>query len=238
MGVSVQFEDRVVAFVDVLGFKSLVNSAVNSSQHLNQLSGLVDLLASAIPHLDKSVDASVPSHLIPQHTYISDCIILSAPIQDSNRPGYNGLEIIVMRVIQLSHYFLSAGYLIRGGITTGKVWHTPSNIVGPAYQEAFELEQRGNEPVVLLSASAVSQWRGGSRMCLAGNDKIFVNGLFDYYIPNSTSHGAIEATYDSYEMLATNRISSTLPESAIAKWQWFLCFLRSEKPEGMKWSQA
>lgn len=238
MGNSLQFEDRVVAFVDVLGFRSLVNSAVSSSECMAQLSGLVDLLASAIPDLDKSVDSSVPSRLIPLHTYISDCIILSAPIGDGSCLGYNGLEIIVMRVIQLSHYFLRAGYLIRGGIATGKVWHTPSNIVGPAYQEAFELEKNGNEPVVLISTSAASQWRGGSRMCLAVNDKIFVNGLFDFYIPNSENHGVIEAKYDSYELLATNRISSTLSVSAKAKWQWFLCFLRSEKPEGMKWSQA
>lgn len=238
MGGGVQFEDRVVAFVDVLGFRSLVNSAVNSNQHLIQLSGLVDLLTSAIPHLDKKVDASVPARLIPQHTYISDCIILSAPAHDSSRTGYNGLEIIVMRVIQLSHYFLNAGYLIRGGITIGKVWHTQSNIVGPAYQEAFDLERNGNEPVVLLSPLAVSQWRGGSRMCLVDNDKVFVNGLFDYYIPNITRHGTLEAAYDLYRKLATDRISSTLPDSAKAKWQWFLRFLQSEIPEGMKWSQA
>jgi hypothetical protein len=78
----ITFEERAVAFIDVLGFKGLVNSAISDDQSLQELSSLVKLLESAVPSLDATVDKSVPNHLIPRHNYISDCIILSAPLND------------------------------------------------------------------------------------------------------------------------------------------------------------
>jgi hypothetical protein len=233
-----QFEERAVAFIDVLGFKALVGSAVGSDERLKQLSGLIDLLSSAVPCLDAEVDESVSPHLLPRHIYISDCIILSAPLEDPTRTSYDGLSIVVMRAIQISHYLLKAGYLIRGGISVGKVWHTDSNIVGPAYQEAFLLEKNGIEPIVVLSPSATKRWRGGSRMCLCCNNTVFVNGLFDYYIPNNAEHGVIEQTYTTYEALVDQRLTEDLSDSARDKWAWFRDFLRTEKTEGMRWAQA
>jgi hypothetical protein len=233
-----QFEERAVAFIDVLGFKALVNKSASDSSSLAQLGNLVELLSSAVPSLDKTVDTSIPQHLIPKHIYISDCIILSAPLKDEDRASYDGLQILVMRVIQLSHFFLSAGYLVRGGISVGKVWHTDSNIVGPAYQEAFNLEQEETAPIVVLSDHAASQWTGNSRMCLTHEDKIFVNGLFDHYISNNTQHGAIERAYANYATLAEQRLAECLPDSAKQKWAWFRNFLASEAPEGLKWAQA
>ncbi|WP_282810821.1 hypothetical protein [Thauera humireducens] len=233
-----KFEDRAVAFIDVLGFKALVAGAVQNHEQLNQLSGLIDLLSSAVPMLDSSVDSTVAAHLIPKHIYISDCIILSAPHTDTDRPSYDGLSIVVMRAIQLSHYFLNAGYLIRGGISVGKVWRTNSNIVGPAYQEAYLLEHNGNEPIIVLSESAATRWRGGSRMCLQSDGKVFVNGLFDYYIPNNNQHGEIERAYGRYADLADQKLEEGLPQSAQSKWSWFKEFLQSEAPEGLKWAQA
>lgn len=233
-----EFEDRAVAFIDVLGFKALVNDAVENEHAKHKLVNLVALLESAIPRLNAGVDATVPRNLIPRHHYISDCIILSAPLADSERSWYNGVNIVVMRAIQLSHFFLNEGYLIRGGISAGKLWHKESNIIGPAYQEAYSLEANGNEPRVQLHPYALQHWDGGSRMCLNDGNVTFVNGLFDFYIPNNTEHGVIEATYEKYERFAASALASNLPQSAKDKWQWFQQFLKSEKPEGLKWAAA
>ncbi len=237
-GRRMEFEDRAVAFIDVLGFKALVNEAVKNKQKKQKLVDLVALLESAIPRLNAGVDESVPINLIPKHQYISDCIILSAPLIDQERNWYNGVSILIMRAIQLSHFFLNEGYLIRGGISAGKLWHTESNIIGPAYQEAYLLEAKGNEPRIQLHDHALRYWDGGSRMCLSEGGVSFVNGLFDFYIPNNTQHGVIEATYEKYEHFTTDALASKLPQSAKEKWQWFQSFLQSEKPEGMKWAVA
>jgi hypothetical protein len=105
----IKFEERVVAFIDVLGFKDLVEKSGSNNESLKKLSDLVQLLEGVVPELNTSVNRSVPPHLILRHNYISDCIILSAPIGDKDRTDYNGLEVIIMRVIQITHFFLEKG---------------------------------------------------------------------------------------------------------------------------------
>jgi hypothetical protein len=150
----IEFEERAVAFIDVLGFKTLVGKSVKESQSLDQLERLIKLLSSAVHELNAAVSPHVSDHLIPKHLYISDCIILSAPIKDSERRSYSGVDLLVMRSIQISQLFLEAGYLVRGGISVGQVWHTASNIVGPAYQDAFDLERKADLPRIILSDAA------------------------------------------------------------------------------------
>ena len=170
---TISFEYRAVAFLDVLGFSSLVSKAGSDAASLNKLQSLVDILSSAVPTLDAIVNPNVPEHLIPKHNYLSDSIILSAPMSDATAKNYNGLEVLVMRVIQLTHHLLAAGYLLRGGLSVGKVWHTDSNIIGPAYQEAYSIEANAEDPCVALSDAAVAIWNnefcGRSRMCLCKN---------------------------------------------------------------------
>ena len=163
---------------------------------------------------------------------------MRTPKSEEGRRNYNGLEVVIMRVIQLTHFFLNAGYLIRGGISVGKVWHTDSNIVCPAYQEAYLLEANGNEPMVVLSDSAKTIPRWGSRICLEHNGKVFVNGLHNFYIPGNTKHGAIESAYSKYAVLADEALNSQLPNNVKDKWSWFKSYLDSESKEGMKWVNA
>ncbi len=231
----ITFENRAVAFIDALGFKDIVNSATNNLESRSQLSTLVDLLEKAVPYFDAQVNNSVPNHLIPKHIYISDCIILSAPLTSEATTNYNGLDIVIMRVIQLTHFFLKAGYLIRGGISVGKAWHTGHNIVGPAYHDAYLLEAKGDEPVVVLSKTAIAETRYGSRMCLRHDGKCFVNGLHDFYIPNKTQPGVIEETYQNYSLLVENMIKSNLADAPKNKWKWFKKYLEMESGEGLKW---
>lgn len=235
-----QFEERAVAFIDVLGFKLLVDAAVIDKQRLEELGKLIDLLSSAIPIFNKSVHESVPRHLIPKHLYISDCIILSAPLNDEARRDYSGVEVLVMRAIQLQHFFMSKGYLLRGGVAAGKVFHSESNIVGPAYQKALETEQRARNPYVLLDDSCIPHLHGGSRAVLKDpkEDRLFVNGLFDYYIPNNFEHGAVERAYEEYGAIVRHVLASNTCERAKEKWQWFSNFLESESPQGKKWYAA
>ena len=125
---NIEFENRAVAFIDVLGFKSIVKNASKNGNKLEELKDLIVLLETVVPNLDGTVDSNVPQDLIPKHIYISDCIILSTPLKSDKMPNYQGLSVLVMRVIQISHFLLSRGYLIRGGVSIGPAWHTDSNI--------------------------------------------------------------------------------------------------------------
>lgn len=223
------FEERAVAFIDVLGFKSVVENSGGSN--LNFLEELVETLETAVPGLDGTVDPKVPKELIPKHISISDSIILSAPLTSNKMNSYCGLSTLVMRAIQLTHIFLAKGYLIRGGITIGQVWHTDSNIVGPAYQDAYLIETKTGVPRIELSEKAKEYWlqRNGdsNSMCLQYRDRFMVNGLHDYYIQDGT-HGAAERAFESYRSTIKQNIATEVVDSVQYKWWWFGEFLDSE----------
>lgn len=228
--VNIEFKNRAVAFIDVLGFKSVVDSSVQDQKKLCELSDLITVLESIVPELNGIVDQSVPKDLIPKHIYISDSIILSAPLRSDARPSYCGLSILVMRVIQISHILLSKGYLIRGGISVGNVWHTDSNIVGAAYQEAYQIETETKVPRVELSQSAKKLWiqaNGISPMCLDYKSHFMVNVLHDYYIQDK-SHGGAERAFESYSRIITGNLEANYPDSVAYKWWWFKQYFESE----------
>lgn len=229
---NVAFENRAVAFIDVLGFKSVVDRAESDQEALSELVELINILSTAVPDLDGSVSKSVPPELIPKHIYISDCIILSAPLTSEKMKNYNGLSTLVMRVIQLTHILLTKGYLIRGGVSIGSVWHTESNIVGTAYQEAYSIEQKAIAPCVELSSSAKNYWDNSegpdNKMCLNYKNKFIVNGLNDYYIQDK-SHGASERAFEAYLQIVNKNIEDATSESVRYKWWWFKQFINSEK---------
>ena len=228
----INFEERAVAFVDVLGFKSVVDLANRDSTKLEELGKLISLLSTSVPSLDGSVDPNVPRELIPKYMYISDSIILSAPLTSEKMDNYNGLSILVMRVIQLTHILLSKGYLIRGGISVGKAWHTDSNIVGVAYQEAYSIENEVIVPCVKLSQSARDHWdktEGDcNKMCIDYKNCFMVNGLHDSYVPDKT-HGAAKRAFESYTHIADRNIKENHSEWIRYKWWWFKQYLESER---------
>lgn len=228
------FENRAVAYIDVLGFKSLVNNALDAQEDLIQLKSLISLLNSAVVVLNSRVDISVvPQELIPKHIYLSDCIILSAPLNSSllGWERYIGIDIVVMRVIQIAHLLLKHGHILRGGIAVGLVWHSETNIVGPAYQEAYSLEQATKKPRIVLSPEAIMAWEkstcASSRMCISYDDAFMVNVLHDYYLL-SPLQGDTDSIYDKYHLISQMMIDSNISDGAKEKWQWVSDYIEDE----------
>lgn len=230
----INYECRAVGFIDVLGFGNIVNSSVCNGAPSPKLENLVRILESAVPSFDAMVDPDVPIELIPKHIYISDCIILSAPVKTPNNPDYNGLEILCMRIIQIGLALLEHGYLIRGGVSVGPVWHNESNIVGPAYQKAVKIEKETRAPRVVLSDEAAEFWHQYSgthnKMCINYRNKTMVNILHDYYMKpeHKTREDAIKKINSIYS-IASRKLCETIDESARYKWWWFMEYLDKTK---------
>jgi len=205
---TIKFKERAVAFIDVLGFKSIAAATGQGDGKHTELEELIQLLKSTVPNLDGTVDPSIHKSLIPKHICISDSIILSAPLTSRKMSSYRGLSVLVMRVIQISHTLLDRGYLIRGGISVGPVWQTHSNIVGPAYQEAYQIETKTIVPRVELSQSAKELWSrtedSSNTMCLQYRNHFMVNLLHDHYIKDH-SRGGAERTFEKYSKIIEPR---------------------------------
>jgi hypothetical protein len=229
------FEDRAVAFIDVLGFSRLVESSVSDPSELARLEGLVEVLSAAVPLLNLHVSSELDKLLIPKHLYVSDCIVLSAPleVQDSKHRDYDGLAAVVLRCIQLTHMLFNQGFLIRGGVSVGAAWHDATNIVGVAYQNAFKTGEQTGHPRIALDEAASDRWRksalANTRLCIEHDGVFMVNGLHHWYAPKAKADEAFEEIFKGYAKTASSNERACNNTRASSKWSWFSSYIESEQ---------
>lgn len=136
------YQDRFVAFVDILGFTELVQRSATDPSLLNQISQ-----AFVIGRRSSNSDSD-----LRMHTF-SDFVVLSAP------NSREGLEVLLLETWSLIKDWLSKGFLSRGGIALGKIVHEVSGqtpvVFGPAFLAAYRIEQEvADVPRVVFSRSA------------------------------------------------------------------------------------
>jgi hypothetical protein len=155
-----KYEDRIVAFIDILGFKAILNSTVDDKG--NDIQPNIDLIVSAynsirdVWDLDEELYDDLPelrrAHEIIKSkskkiTTFSDSIVISFLVSDESEIFSTLLELkwVIMRLI-------SKGILCRGALTYGKMIHTDKFLFGPALVEAYELESTAAlYPRIILS---------------------------------------------------------------------------------------
>ena len=138
-----QLKDKFVAFIDVLGFKSLVEAAEKVEGM--PVDGLLEIVAMLGSQRDRKSFEPGGSMMCPMSrrvepdlnfrvTQISDCAVLSTEISPAG--VINLVEQSWMAVTTL----LTKGHMCRGYITRGPVYHTDTQIIGSGYQNAYAKE--------------------------------------------------------------------------------------------------
>src|SRR5262245_10195263 len=220
------FEERAVAFLDILGFKNLITRAEKDAAGLNRLVALKTVIESHVRFDNAGLDQNVPIQVHPRYIFISDSIILSAPLKHAK---YDGLDVIVVKALQIAQKVLELGQLIRGGISVGPVWHEENNIFGSGYIEAFMTEQNADHPRIMLSPKASALWTQQSRavpnLCISQGSAQIVDILDPaYYRTQNTG-----LTFEDYIEPLRVYIQSNLQElnigsNARSKWEWMAGF--------------
>lgn len=138
-----KFEDKFIAFIDILGFKSLVEAAENGKGlSLPKIMELLKKLGSKDDNhkFDQYGPTMCPNSSYLQRdlnfkvTQISDCVIVSSEVSPSGL--INLISHCWGAVIQL----LLKGIMCRGYITKGSIFHNESQVIGSGYQKAFSSE--------------------------------------------------------------------------------------------------
>src|SRR5262249_47032988 len=153
-----------VGFIDILGFKQLIDEAEASQPGFQKLVELRMVLDGHVLFDNAGLAQTVPNELKPKYIFISDSIILSAPLNHGHRNLADGLGIVVIKTIQIAQKIIELGHLVRGGISIGNVWHDERNIFGTGYVGAHETERLAVYPRVLLSPAAANIWRAAGRI--------------------------------------------------------------------------
>ena len=134
---SERYETRIVAFVDIMGFKEKVNKSVVDKEMaekihraLKQILYLKKRNAEDIRNGYNICDIRI--------TTFSDSAVISYPFTSES----GNLFQILLDLIYLQIDLLQNDVLLRGGITIGKVFHDGEIVYGPAMNEAYRLESQ------------------------------------------------------------------------------------------------
>lgn len=146
--------DRIVAFVDILGFKKLAMDAFASGpQGLQELYITLGLNAGfGQPEYKKMISDIDPEF---QYSAFSDCVVVS----NVCTPG--GVNSVLQHMVLLLRGFLDKGYFCRGGIAAGGCVHQDNVLFGPAMLRAYELEQKvAVYPRIVVDDNIVNSLKG------------------------------------------------------------------------------
>ncbi|PHR48392.1 hypothetical protein [Cycloclasticus sp.] len=151
-----KYEQRIVAFIDILGFKALLNETTDKKGNDDEKA--IDAVVSAyeairdIWDLDKkSGYLDTKSSDTKKVSIFSDCLVVSFEINQPSEVFFTLLEIkwLIMRLI-------ARKILCRGAVSLGKFIHTDNYLFGPALVEAYTLESKAAMyPRVILDHTVI-----------------------------------------------------------------------------------
>jgi len=174
----VEYQKRFVAFIDILGFRDIIDRSTCEPPEIK-----IEDILSALNYPDpvgkgKMIIGEVGDISNSDHkvTQFSDCIVISAEYSDK------GLLNLVDHIERIAFNLLKLGFFCRGGISSGSLYHDSNIVFGPAMIEAYDLEHdKANCPRVILSkdveryACSMSKGQGAVIM-----KKLYKDN--DYYI--------------------------------------------------------
>ena len=138
------------AFVDILGFKNIVE------MEGDKINDIFDLLSKNAEYSKKTQDKN--NEILPVRYAFSDSIYLISPpaeinvlqqkadmtahwnIEEFKNPDFEKFDFLFEEISYLMTYFSASGFFLRGGISFGDVLFNEHTFLGKAINEAYLIE--------------------------------------------------------------------------------------------------
>lgn len=146
------YEKRIVAFVDILGFKEHVkHTMVDKDKEEDIYKALKSL--SEFKEDNENVKTYGMKSLGREITVFSDSIVISYNLNIKSALFY-----ILIDLIHLQMDLLRYNIILRGGIAYGLIYHNGNIVYGPAMIEAYELESKeAVYPRIIISTNTIAE---------------------------------------------------------------------------------
>ena len=159
------YQDRLVAFVDILGFKDAVNKSAGADEWCIKLRKKINRLVDNNESFQLYNDAfkvlyeeqlKGKAEETAEIKFFSDCIVFSSEV--AKNINDNIVTIFLKFIMNLAIETANFGFLLRGGITFGKIRHDHNKCFGPAMNRAYLLEsETAVYPRILIDGFALKE---------------------------------------------------------------------------------
>jgi len=155
-------QEHFVAFLDLLGFRDKVEGADGDAQQ--QMLNLLRKLAS-LRQGDELRYEPPKIFIKPAITTFSDSVIISYQLDkmriesgfDEGKVANLILFNFKLLLTRITSAALSFGFLVRGGVAVGNLYHAENIVFGKAFLEAYSIESKiAIYPRVVISKNLVS----------------------------------------------------------------------------------
>lgn len=157
-----ELNDSILAFVDILGFRKLIENKNDSERLFAVIENIKNqntkkCSIERIEHGNVSVMRAIPAL-----SSFSDCIAISIPTKDVYSCNFHlkdAVNSLLCIIQQLADSLIYGGYILRGGITKGELHHQDGVVFGKALIEAYELEsKKAIVPRILVSEELAKEY--------------------------------------------------------------------------------
>jgi hypothetical protein len=228
---ALSYEERIVAFVDILGFRSLVAKLPSDPEFHRNLHGALTAIKSVKSFAgrpntaQKEVEASV----------FSDSIVISgAPSQ---------LFTVIWTCVNLQSQLLSYGVVTRGGISRGRTYHKEDLLYGEGIIKAYDLEfKTAIYPRVVVDPALVADVHDVHRQMLLNLDAdgLWYTDPFSLGVLPGNSGDLLEDGWDphlafleTFAKRVDEEIKAAKDAGIAAKWGW----MKSKVQEALAFHQ-
>lgn len=139
------YEERIVLFIDILGFKQLVNESITDNVKLEQIKTAINIIRKTYGITLKTKDRTI--------TQFSDSIVISFLITEKGE-----VALLLAKTHLLIKTLILNDIVCRGGIARGHLIHDHIFMFGKALIDAYNLESNlAIFPRVIISDKSIIQ---------------------------------------------------------------------------------
>jgi hypothetical protein len=224
------YQNRYVAFLDILGFTKLVQKSESDAATFDQLLGITRSLAETVKSLASEYGALVDNEDIVC-TAVSDSIVISIP-EPADRNRTAGLYTVAFGVIGLCRkLLLDLEVLTRGGIARGRLYHKDGILFGSSFIDAYKLEHDVAKVArIVVDPIVAHQWAqtfGNPRGLVAlkevirqDHDGAFILDIFHFPERDSIDKGTADFFRRAGPILSELLADTSLDRRALSKIAW------------------
>jgi hypothetical protein len=141
-----KFKDKFIAYIDILGWKSFVEEAEVEANRMS-LHVLIELLDKLGSQQRRNDLARYGPTICPNSKYLQrdldfqlaqayDCVVVSSEISPA------GAINLITHCWSIAMALLGRGFMCRGYITRGTIFHTEKYCIGTGHQKAIDREKK------------------------------------------------------------------------------------------------
>lgn len=208
----IKYRDKIVAFIDVLGFSNLVYSENT------------DIIKKYFDYVLDDFKLPIAKNKF-NYYLISDSIVITAPNSKKS------LIIMIQLLCFLQSKLMFEGILVRGAVSFGNLYANKSKniIVGPGLINAYKMESKAVYPRIILDRVLISKYMEGTKNAI----EFFRNSAFNFLIYTPPFPYKADFLYINYTRSALSLQSWKLFQSIIDIFK--NNFYRNENIEKYEW---